>query len=99
MCAASVYPEPGSNSLVFGIYIFVSFETSINLHLSFSSFIFSFFGSTITTAFGFSKGLLFTFQCTFLSFHYSLLRLFYCTTFKMFCQYIFLIFLSFFVDF
>jgi hypothetical protein len=33
--------------------------------LSFSSFIFSFFGSTITTAFGFSKGLLFTFQCTF----------------------------------
>ena len=36
LCAASVYPEPGSNSLVFGIYILYKYKS--NLSLSFRSF-------------------------------------------------------------
>ena len=45
MCAASVYPEPGSNSLVFGIYIFYYinllfvFYTCFRSSLSFDSWI------------------------------------------------------------
>lgn len=43
MCAASVYPEPGSNSHVFGIYIF-SFEFyKSNLSVFSSSLLLTFF--------------------------------------------------------
>ncbi len=74
MCAASVYPEPGSNSLVFGIYIFevfllLSYKSffKLSLNLASFSFLFVFFGSTNNyRLIGLSKDLLFTFQCTFL---------------------------------
>ena len=77
MCAASVYPEPGSNSLVFGIYIlsfdlYKSFFTSSFLDLdkliSFSLF-FNLFGNTffvLPLGYFSLKDSLFTFQCTLL---------------------------------
>ena len=41
MCAASVYPEPGSNSLVFGILISINilFKLSLLAHLIFKNYL------------------------------------------------------------
>ena len=56
MCAASVYPEPGSNSLVYGIYIFINtYQFKFELKLIF----FKIFVVVLDFSFlplGFSKG-------------------------------------------
>ena len=63
MCAASVYPEPGSNSLIL-VSIF-TLSSYIN-QVCFSSFEFFIVWQYITTAGCFLiQNLLFTFQCTF----------------------------------
>jgi hypothetical protein len=70
MCAASVYPEPGSNSHVNGIYIciflcsYISFLTKVYLALFLRFRVYFFLGS-FTTALLVSQSLLFTFQCAF----------------------------------
>ena len=69
MCAASVYPEPGSNSLVYGIYIFL-FRDIINLILFANLICFLLFflvlsiGLIEITAWSLKGYLLFTFQCS-----------------------------------
>ena len=101
MCAASVYPEPGSNSHVIGIYIYISLCNYI------SFFYFEFFDSSLrfrvfyfgsfTTALLVSQSLLFTFQCAFYVISILFFRtLYYCTIFKSICQHFFKSFLSFF---
>ena len=70
MCAASVYPEPGSNSHVIGIYIHISLCAYISFLSEFFDSIFSlsriFFFGSFTTALLVSQSLLFTFQCAFI---------------------------------
>ena len=71
MCAASVYPEPGSNSLVNGIYPSHISMLPIYLFLSYLALYFAdhFFIDSLLLSLllvSFLKGLLFTFQCTFL---------------------------------
>ena len=69
MCAASVYPEPGSNSLVNGIYSSHISMLPIYLFLSCLALYFAdhFFIDSLLLSLllvSFLKGLLFTFQCT-----------------------------------
>ena len=69
MCAASVYPEPGSNSLVNGIYSSHISMLPIYLFLSYLALYFAehFFIDSLLLSLllvSFLKGLLFTFQCT-----------------------------------
>ena len=101
MCAASVYPEPGSNSHIIGIYtciflcIYISFLFEFFDSISYA-FAFFFFGS-FTTALLVSQSLLFTFQCAFYVISILLFRtLYYCTIFKSICQHFFKSFFSFF---
>ena len=102
MCAASVYPEPGSNSHVISIYIYISLCNYISfLFRVFDSFFYAFaffyFGS-FTTALLVSQSLLFTFQCAFIFLNSVVVwNVFYFTILKNFCQYFFYIFLNFFI--
>ena len=71
MCAASVYPEPGSNSLVFGIHIyFRSYKSSSSFLTHFLIF---FFGSTILPLLVFSKVYCLLFNVLFCSLRTSLI--------------------------
>ena len=102
MCAASVYPEPGSNSHVIGIYIYIfrcSYISFLTLKVFDSSFTLSrfFYFGSFTTALLVSQSLLFTFQCAFYVISILFFRtLYYCTIFKSICQHFFKSFLSFF---
>ena len=100
MCAASVYPEPGSNSLVNGIYSSHISMLPIYLFLSYLALYFAdhFFIDSLLLSLllvSFLKGLLFTFQCTFLCCYPFRCNVFYCTTLCLKCQHFFESFLTF----
>ena len=89
MCAASVYPEPGSNSLVF---IWVLLKLFFFFIIFFGTFL---FWNYRLVSFSL-KVLLFTFQCTFFSLFSIEDDLHYTIPFS-FCQYFFLIIFYFFL--
>lgn len=100
MCAASVYPEPGSNSLVLGIYIFGIFIPLYKsfFKLSLTSLVSSLFFMVVQKLplIGLFKGFIVYFSMYFFvpSFLWNVL---YYTTSLFHCQHIFKIFFSFFI--